>query len=56
MGGRDCCGRFEHGICIADLKQGRQLFTGELSRHGSHHQNMAQIRNRSVVNFDQIGE
>jgi len=53
--GGDSCGRFEHGACIGDLKQRRELFGVEHFRTGSHHQSMARFRNCSVVNFDQIG-
>ena len=55
MFGWDYCRWFEHSG-IANRKQGRKLFAGELFRLGGHRPNMAPFRNCSVVNFAQIDE
>jgi hypothetical protein len=49
------CRRFKQSG-IADRKQRRKLFASEQFRLGDHDLSMTPFRNRSVVNFAQIGE
>jgi hypothetical protein len=50
------CWRFEHGVCIGDLKLGRKLFAAEHFCFCGHDSIMTQFCNCRAVNFDQIGE